>query len=226
MMTHVRSPPFVHVEGIHNFRDLGGYVTRFHTDSQPQSVRRNFIFRCAEPSKVTPGGVEKLKSLSITTFFDLRSSPELEKMKARTPVVHIEGIERQFVPVFADKDYSPEQIALRYKDYASNGTGGFTNAYADILGNAAPSYRRILLHIRDKPEEACVIHCTAGKDRTGVLAALILALAGVDDRTIAEEYELTELGLAPWRPVILQYLLNEPALADDKEGAINMVSAK
>lgn len=226
-MAGVRFPPFVHVDGIQNFRDLGGYVTEYHTESNPESVRRNFIFRCAEPSKVTPEGVEKLKSLGITTFFDLRSGPELEKMKARTPVVHIDGIERAFVPVFADEDYSPEQIALRYKQYASDdGTEGFTKAYADILENAPPSYRRILLHIRDEPERACVIHCTAGKDRTGVLAALILALAGVDHRTVAEEYELTELGLAPWRPAILERLLKEPALTDNKEGAMKMVSAQ
>ena len=225
-MTHTRSPPFVHVEGIHNFRDLGGYPTGSYTDTAPFSVRRNFIFRCAEPSKITPAGVRTVKSLGITTMFDLRSGTELEKQKARAPVVNIDGIRREFVPVFADKDYSPESIALRYKDYASSGTEGFTRAYADILHNAPPSYTHILRHIRDQPGEACVIHCTAGKDRTGVLAALILALAGVDDRSIAEEYALTEIGLAPLGPAMLEHLLKEPALNGNREGALNMLSAK
>lgn len=226
MMTDTHSPPFVHVEGIHNFRDLGGYPVKSHTEAKPLSVRRNLIFRCAEPSKITAVGAQTLRSLGITTLFDLRSGPELEKQKARAPVVHIDGIQREFAPVFADKDYSPESIALRYKDYASAGTEGFTRAYADILDNAPPSYRRVLMHIRDKPKEACVIHCTAGKDRTGVLAALILALVGVDERTIADEYALTDIGLAPFRPVILQHLLDQPALEGNREGAMNMVSAK
>lgn len=225
-MIETHTPPFVHVEGVHNFRDLGGYPIKTHPNASPLIVRRNLIFRCAEPSKITVAGAQTLRSLGITTVFDLRSGPELEKQKARAPVVHIDGIQRQFVPVFADVDYSPESIALRYKDYASSGTEGFTKAYAEILKNAPPSYRRVLMHIRDKPEEACVIHCTAGKDRTGVLAALILMLAGVDERTIAEEYALTEIGLAALRPIILQHLTDQPALEGNMEGAMNMVSAK
>ncbi len=225
-MTEARSPPFLHIEGIQNFRDLGGYPVTTNSSSNPLTVRRNYIFRCAEPSKVTAEGAATLKSLGVTTMFDLRSGPELEKQKARAPVVQIDGIRREFVPVFADKDYSPESIALRYKDYASSGTEGFRRAYTDILENAPPSYRRVLTHIRDHPDEACVIHCTAGKDRTGVLAALILSLAGLDDQAIAEEYALTELGLAHWRPTILEHLLKEPALEGNHEGAMNMVSAK
>ena len=70
------------------------------------------------------------------------------------------------------------------------------------------------------------MHCTAGKDRTGVLAALILSLCGVDDETIAREYALTELGLAPLRSVFLEHLLKESALEGNMDGAVNMVSAK
>jgi len=219
-------PPFILVEGIPNFRDLGGYPISTHTDAGLLSVRRNLIFRCAEPSRITPAGAQTLRTLGITTLFDLRSRPETEKQSARAPVVHIDGIRREFAPVFADKDYSPESIALRYKDYASSGTEGFTRAYAAVLKNAPSSYRRVFMHIRDKPEEACVIHCTAGKDRTGVLAALILVLAGVDERTVADEYALTEIGLAPLRPIILQHLIDQPALEGNREGAMNMVSAK
>ncbi|KAA6413855.1 MAG: hypothetical protein FRX48_02217 [Lasallia pustulata] len=222
-MSLLPSPPFVPVEGIHNFRDLGGYPV---STSPSKTIRRNIIFRCAEPSQITPNGIQTLQSLGVATFFDLRSGPEIEKMKARAPVVEIKGIERVFVPVFADEDYSPEQIALRYKDYASSGTGGFTRAYHDILRSAPPSYRRILLHLAEKPHQPCVIHCTAGKDRTGVLAALILELAGVDQDTIAHEYALTELGLKAWRPTVVEHLLQNPALEGNREGALNMVSAR
>lgn len=46
--------------------------------------------------------------------------------------------------------------------------------YTQIMDNAGPSFRTILHHIRDNPDSGCVFHCTAGKDRTGVLAALLL----------------------------------------------------
>lgn len=222
-MSALPSPPFVTVEGIHNFRDLGGYAV---STIPSKSVRSNIIFRCAEPSQITPNGIQTLRSLGVTTFFDLRSGPEIEKMKAHSPVVEIEGIDRVFVPVFADKDYSPEQIALRYKDYASSGTGGVTRAYQDILRSAPQSYRHVLLHLAEKPEQPCVIHCTAGKDRTGVLGALILDLTGVDKDTIAREYALTELGLEAWRPTVVEHLLQNPALEGRREGALNMVSAR
>jgi hypothetical protein len=114
-------------------------------------------------------------------------------------------------PVFADEDYSPESIALRYKDYASSGTEGFTRAYTEILEHAPPSYRRVFIRqgqagggVRDS------LH--RGQDRTGVLAALILGLAGVDERTIAHEYALTEIGAL--RPVIMQRLIDQPALEE------------
>lgn len=117
--------------------------------------------------------------------------------------------------------------ALRNEvSHSARSRQGFKHAYADILKHASNSYRTIILHLRDKPDEGCVIHCTAGKDRTGVICALLLSLAGVEDDRIAEEYELTELGLAPMRPMIVEHLLQDPALAGDREGALRMVGAR
>lgn len=130
------------------------------------------------------------------------------------------------MPIFKDTDYSPEAIALRYKDYTSNdGTEGFQRAYADILEHGAGSYRTILLHLRDKPHEPCLVHCTAGKDRTGVIMALILQLVGVEDHLIAEEYALTEVGLAAWKDIIINHLIKDMGDAG-REGAERMVGAR
>lgn len=223
-MASLPSPPFIPIDGIHNFRCIGKYPT-----SNPTSITRSdLLFRSAEPSHVTPSGIEALKALKITTIFDLRSLPEIKRMKAHTPIVEIGGIERVFVPVFKDRDYSPEAIALRYKDYTSiNGTNGFRRAYEDILENGSGSYRRIFEHIRDKPKEGCLVHCTAGKDRTGLLVALVLQLAGVADEIIAEEYSLTEVGLAGWKEAIIEHLLWEVGLGDaGREGAERMLGAR
>lgn len=65
----------------------------------------------------------------------------------------------------------------------------------------------------------------AGKDRTGVIVALILQLVGVEDHVIAEEYALTEVGLAAWKDIIINHLMKD---MDDvgREGAERMVGAR
>ncbi len=116
----IPSPPFITVAGIPNFRDLGGYPVSYPRD---HSIRREVIYRCAEPSNVTHDGITTMQRLGITHIYDLRSYNEIERNKAagRGGVVEWEGCERVFVPVFEDKDYSPEALATRFKDYAAGG---------------------------------------------------------------------------------------------------------
>jgi protein tyrosine/serine phosphatase len=104
---------------------------------------------------------------------------------------------------------------------------GFTRAYFEILKNAPPSYRTILLHLANEPEKPLIVHCTAGKDRTGVICALVLSLCGVDDEVVAYEYALTEVGLPTnWKGAVIEHLMDNPALKGNMEGAWNMISAK
>lgn len=127
------SPPFIEVAGIPNFRDLGGYPV----SKRPNySVRRDLIYRCAEPSKVTQDGISTMQKLGITHMYDLRSNIEIEKAEAagRGGVVEWDGCTRVFVPVFADQDYSPEQLAVRYMDYAS-GAEVMDNIYILLCGS-------------------------------------------------------------------------------------------
>lgn len=123
----VPSPPFVNVEGVLNLRDIGGYPT-----TPGHCVRRGLIYRSADFNNCTKNGLKQLMRLEIIVVFDLRSEHDLEKAgKAggefsndfyerwtRLPA----GPTRTWVPVFEDKDYSPEGMATRFKDYASKGT--------------------------------------------------------------------------------------------------------
>jgi hypothetical protein len=115
------SPPFITVAGIPNFRDLGGYPI---STSPDHSVRREIIYRCGEPSKVTKDGISTMQRLGITHIYDLRSNNEIQRAEVagRGGVVEWEGCERVFVPVFEDKDYSPERLAERYLNYSADGT--------------------------------------------------------------------------------------------------------
>jgi hypothetical protein len=115
------APPFIIVSGIPNFRDLGGYPIAGSTN---HSVRSQAVYRCGEPNKVTKDGIMTLQTLGITHIYDLRSNNEIERSQSagRGGVVEWEGCERIFVPVFADKDYSPEKLGIRYKNYTREGT--------------------------------------------------------------------------------------------------------
>lgn len=217
-------PPWKSVPGIYNFRDLGGYPIQGSTGS----VRRNLIYRAAEPSRVTADGMAVLVAkLNVAATYDLRSNPEIESLSDTCPVIEIPGITRHFVPVFEEDDLSPEALAKRYSSYTS---GDLPSAYRSILtAGALLSYRAIFTHLLERPTEPLVIHCTAGKDRTGVICALLLMLAGVDDELVAAEYALTEVGLEPFKQAIRERLLGRPQFVKGDEearrGLENMLSS-
>ncbi len=88
---HLPVPPFIHVQGVPNFRDLGGYpcppppsVRTSGGTGKSYMVRKNLLFRCAHPTQLTSHGAATLRNLGITNIYDLRSAPEIDKL-AHTP---------------------------------------------------------------------------------------------------------------------------------------------
>jgi len=103
-------------------------------------------------------------------------------------------MKRHHTPVFSEIDYSPAQIALRFTMYLG-GTEGFAEAYMSMMPNIRQFLPPILNHIVHK-RTPFIVHCTAGKDRTGVVCALLQMICGVDEEQIAWEYELTRRCMA------------------------------
>jgi len=213
-------PPFVTIDGVMNVRSLGSYAT----STTNTTTRPNFLFRAAEISGITEEGKSQLRDLGVTKVYDLRSDTEIEKYNTPLPV--IEGVDVIHVPVFKKEDYSPEMMAQRYQLYASGKVEAFMELYSQILDHGGPAFATILTHVRDRPSEGCLFHCTAGKDRTGIIAAILLSLAGVDDDTISRDYELTRVGREPVRDMIMARLAKEPIFVKDKDAALNMLSSR
>lgn len=169
----------------------------------------------------------------LKVVFDLRSAQEIARDGPEWAGVEVEasqpfegvGIKREWVPVFATQDYGPEAVAIRYQYYTS-GKEGFVKAYHDILKAAPKAYSTIFRRLAQPNPSPCLVHCTAGKDRTGVIVALLYLLAGVDKESIAEEYSWTDQGLAPLKPMFIERLLKNPALQGNREGVMTMVSCK
>ncbi|KAJ3776711.1 protein-tyrosine phosphatase-like protein [Lentinula raphanica] len=214
-------PPFVSISGVINARDLGGYPSITHPG---KSTKPGFVYRSAEVAAVTDEGKEQIRRLGITKIFDLRSDTEIQKYNA--PLPQIEGVELLHIPVFRTEDYSPEMMAKRYQLYASGKTEAFMELYSQILDHGGPAFGSILRFIRDHPDEACIFHCTAGKDRTGVMAAILLKLAGVDNTNIAHDYSLTRVGREPARAKIMKRLRKEPLFASNNEAALVMFTCR
>ncbi|KAI1370734.1 protein-tyrosine phosphatase-like protein [Hypoxylon crocopeplum] len=246
------SPPFHTVPGLPNFRDVGGYPVNGSTsgsgpasdssspkdDGKTKVVRRGLLYRSSEPSQVTVDGVSKLQSLGIEKVYDLRSAVEIERGVRDGygwKIKEWDGARRFFVPVFLDQDFSPEALALRYKNYSAENAEGFVAAYGDILAAAAsPSntyqpFKTILEHLASpspSPPAPCLVHCTAGKDRTGVICGLILSLCGVADEVVAHEYSLTDLGLKSRHAELVAHLMSNPSLRDHPSGVARMISSQ
>ncbi|KAJ7498592.1 protein-tyrosine phosphatase-like protein [Mycena latifolia] len=229
--------PFVTISGVINVRDLGGLASQLYPNLE---TKRRFIYRSAELSGITEeGGLSnilpifssqdrsgkvQLKQLGISQVFDLRSDTEIAKYN--TPLPDIEGVSISHVPVFQTEDYSPEMMAKRYQLYASGKTESFMELYSQILEHGGKSFGAILRHVRDRPNEGFIFHCTAGKDRTGVIAAILLKLAGVDNEAISNDYALTRIGREPARAMIMERLSKEPLFASNNEAALNMFTCR
>ena len=209
---------------------------------------------------MTPAGLSRLKELGITTLFDLRSVPELQRKGPEWEGVEVhanggpfytrpteqdaepqpspsssstqaptrgDAPERIWTPVFKETDYSPAAIAERYRNYATtDSTAGFVAAYRTILQHAGPAYRTIIAHLCAPDPSPVLVHCTAGKDRTGVLVALLFLLCGVTAETVAEEYALTDLGLGHRKEEFRERLLRHDALRGNEVGVERMIASR
>ncbi|EJD39302.1 hypothetical protein AURDEDRAFT_187452 [Auricularia subglabra TFB-10046 SS5] len=209
------TPPFVHIEGIINSRALD---TALASCSRALCPMR--IVRAGDITRITPRGKEQLRALGIKRIFDMRSATE----RASKPAPTIDGVTVSHAVIF--DWFSPEKMAEIFKELERDTTKAFVDRYAEMLENGKDGYGAILRHIRDRPQEGILFHCSAGKDRTGVIAALILALAGAYDEVIAADYALTQLGLAPYQSMIAAHFAANSDFTPSPENVTRMMSSE
>lgn len=232
-------PPFINIPSLPNLRDAGGYPVSNGPGGTPSTVRKRVLYRSADPTRASLSDLQTLSNdLGISTIFDLRSLPEIERAGTlpdyEERLAQCRGaVKRKWTPVFKAEDYSPEAVALRFKDYGADeeGEAGFVRAYAQILEHAGPALKHILEHLAAEEDDGGVlIHCTAGKDRAGCVMAVILSLLGVPADTVASEYNLTELGLGDLKQYFVGRLMASGAFDElgerGRRAAERMVGAR
>ena len=164
-----------------NARDLGGLGSA----SGDETVWRRVV-RADNLNKLAPAGVAAMVAYGVRTVIDLRDPRELERFPNPLAAAPPLGVVFVNVPLISDAEWEaikdPTRMAEGYVLTARLSHTNIANAIA-VLSDAAPG--------------GVVIHCHAGKERTGVVAALLLSLAGVPDETVAEDWTASDAFLQP-----------------------------
>jgi protein-tyrosine phosphatase len=184
---HVR-PRRITLERAFNFRDLGGYAA-----SSGSTVRWGLLYRADGIHRIEGADLARVAALGIRTVLDLRTRGELDD-HGRVPTEAIDATYHH-LPLL-------DQVWERDLPLAELDAVDFlAGRYFDMLTLGAESIVTALTTASDTERLPLVFHCSAGKDRTGVLAAILLSILGVSDDDIAADYALSRAAmreLAEW----------------------------
>jgi protein tyrosine/serine phosphatase len=167
---------------VYNFRDVGGYAGH---DGRTTRWRR--LYRADSLHRLKGDDWEAFAALGVRSVVDLRRSFEVEE-HGRVP--EAEGL-RYYNPVLEHVEWSevPHPDGVQHERWLAD-------RYLNFLEDGRAGLATSLNVIADPAAAPIVVHCMAGKDRTGVVCALTLSLLGVSDEDIATDYALTETAMA------------------------------
>lgn len=188
-MPHTAAEPrHIPFERLHNFRDLGGYRT-----ADGRTVAWGRLYRADSLGKLDGADWDRFLELGVRTVIDLRYPWEIEA-KGRIPrperftYANLSIEHRPYDQAAIDPDIDP----WRY----------LADRFAEVAEDGVEEIRRAIELIAEGPGPA-VFHCTSGKDRTGLIAALVLTLLDVPEGEVLADFALTELATerlaADWR---------------------------
>ena len=170
---------FVELDGVFNFRDLGGLPT-----SDGATTRSGVMFRSDALHHLAPDAADRLVDLGIRTIIDLRSAVELERSGR--------GALGDTAIGFLHAPLTHGDAAAGYVLPPALADGDLGRHYVESFPERSEMLARVITHLADPANVPAVFHCTAGKDRTGLVAALVLSLVGVPDDVIVHDYTLTD----------------------------------
>jgi protein-tyrosine phosphatase len=174
------------LEGAVNFRDLGGYTT-----FDGHRTRWRVLFRADGLGELTEADLTIMRELGIRTVVDLRSGHEVEQSRFDVDAHPVTFHHFPFIkslPNVEDFERAPGFLGTQYTEMLDDAS---TQIVGALTALAAPEAR------------PAVFHCTAGKDRTGLLSALVLSLLGVPEETIVADYALSGEAMARLRAKLM-----------------------
>lgn len=194
----------VELEAVHNFRDLGGYAT-----ASGGTVRPGLLYRADGLYRLSAADVETLRPLGLRTVIDLRSANEISE-RGRFPVDD-HPVEFHHLPVI-EAVWADDEVPSGDDEHET--VHFLVGKYLEMFDEGERAIARALEVLAEPDAMPAVFHCAAGKDRTGILAAVVLSLVGVSDADIAHDYALSAEAMVRMRD---WFLANQPDLVDMME---------
>ena len=182
--------------GAYNFRDLGGYPT-----ADGRSTRWGRLYRSDTLHELTDQDLELLRGIGLAGVIDLRTQAEIGR--------HGRGVLGSEPIRYVNLSVLPEANSEQQAAPATR-IGAVADRYLSYLEVGRTALVESFSVIADPDSYPLVFHCQAGKDRTGVLAALVLGCIGVERNAIVDDYVLT----ATRMDLILGRLRRDPHFAD------------
>ena len=190
----------VKLKGALNFRDLGGYKS-----ADGRTVKWGKIFRSDGLARLTRKDHAILKKMGLKLVIDFRRESEVKKSPDNLPEEN--SFDYLHLPV-SGTDFDTVTAMERLK---KGDTGWLTESfmrdgYINNIDNYADAWGTVMKRLSDSENLPLVFHCTAGKDRTGACAALILLILGVPEETVILDHGLSNFYLADFLETIYAYL--------------------
>ncbi len=193
------------LEGAVNVRDLGGLAT-----SDGRVTTRGIVFRGDNPRYLTERDTDVFERIGLRTVIDLRSEAKRGRDPARplaSCVPHMLHVPMQHAP---DSDDSGTYVV-------PDGVSSLEDLYVAYLCHSGEAIARTFSVLADPKTLPALVHCAAGKDRTGLIAALVLSSVGVEDDLIADDYEATSINI----PSLIALLESADPIAGDHLGHLD-----
>ena len=170
------------LEGGFNFRDMGGYES-----TGGKVVKWGKVFRSDEIGYLTPADLDYLNNIPLLTVVDFRSRGEIEAVPDKVPASVVNIYELTINPG------NHSGIGDISKLSEANGEEFMKEINRAMVSDPEiiDIYKTFFALLQDEKQIPLLFHCTAGKDRTGLGAALFLASLGVDEKTIFDDYLLS-----------------------------------
>jgi len=167
--------------GASNFRDLGGYVGQ-----EGRPVKWRIIFRSDHLANLSAEDLQQIQSIGIKRSFDFRGVQESQAQAYDWPDIqrHSLSIEPTVVQRLQAQHLTGKPLT------AADALDAMQTTYRDFVRVDSGRFAQLFEHLLDQPEPL-LFHCTAGKDRTGLAAALVLYALGVSEADIWRDYLLT-----------------------------------
>jgi protein-tyrosine phosphatase len=188
------------LEGARNFRDLGGYAT-----GDGRRVRWGRVFRSDDISDLTDEDIAYLGGLGLRLVCDFRTSTERAASPDRLPAPAPETAQLAIgdgsldSTVLRERMFSGELGDLDFAQILIDGNRAFASQFVD-------QYREMFDRLGEAQGTPALLHCTAGKDRTGFGAALVLLALGVPEETIFDDYLVTNATTAQRTEQVLWFI--------------------